>query len=171
MKKYFLSAFILIAISISQAQTITTVAGGNGTGVDSIQLNYPYGIWMDRSGNIYVSDQTNNNSQYSVNSRIQMFTAGSTSATGGVTVAGGNGPGAAADQLYNPNGIIVDSTGNIYIADLGNNRIQEFPVGSTSLSSGVTVAGGNFQGNLPFQLSDPEGVFVDGSGNLYVLIP
>ena len=168
MKKYFLSAFILIAISISQAQTITTVAGGNGTGVDSIQLNYPYGIWMDRSGNIYVSDQTNNNSQYSVNSRIQMFTAGSTSATGGVTVAGGNGPGAAADQLYNPNGIIVDSTGNIYIADLGNNRIQEFPVGSTSLSSGVTVAGGNFQGNLPFQLSDPEGVFVDGSGNLYV---
>jgi len=168
MKRSLLPALILIVVSFSEAQTITTVAGGNGYGGDSIQFVYPYGIWLDHSGNIYVSDQTNNTDQYSVNSRVQMFRAGSTSATGGITVAGGNGPGFGADQLYNPAGICMDSSGNLYIADFGNNRIQEFPAGSTSLSSGLTVAGGNLQGNLPFQLSDPEGVFVDNSGNIYV---
>jgi sugar lactone lactonase YvrE len=168
MNKYLLTGLLLMGISFSQAQTITTVAGGNGTGADSIQLNYPYGIWLDRNGNVYVSDQTNNTNQYSVNSRIQMFPTGSTSATGGITVAGGNGPGFGANQLYNPAGICMDSSGNLYIADFGNDRIQEFPAGSTSLSSGLTVAGGNLQGNLPFQLSDPEDVFVDGSGNIYV---
>jgi hypothetical protein len=42
----------------------------------------------------------------------------------GVTVAGGNGSGSAANQLYYPYSIAVSPSGDIYVADTGNNRIQ-----------------------------------------------
>ena len=45
--------------------------------------------------------------------------------TEGTTVAGGNGYGSAANQLYWPRDIIVDASGNYYIADAQNNRIQK----------------------------------------------
>jgi DNA-binding beta-propeller fold protein YncE len=49
----------------------------------------------------------------------------------GVTVAGGNGPGSAANQLYYPKGIAVSPSGDLYVADGGNNRIQFWSVGAT----------------------------------------
>ena len=57
------------------------------------------------------------------------------------TVAGNNGQGAAANQLYNPSGVLVDGSGNIYVADYNNNRIQKFPAGGTRATNGVTVQG------------------------------
>jgi sugar lactone lactonase YvrE len=181
MNKLLVSALLLIAVSFSRAQVITTVAGGNGFGSDSIHLYYPYGVWLDRSGNIYVSDQTaysDNNLFYGNNSRVQMFPPNSTSSTGGKTVAGGNGPGNAADQLLDPAGIFIDSIGNLYIADPGyditdvgftNNRVMKFPPGSTSATNGKVVAGSaNSTGPLAFQLTDPLDVFVDDSGYIYV---
>ncbi len=75
------------------------------------------------------------------------------------TVAGGNGIGTAANQLSHPSFIWVDSIGNIYVADAGNNRIQRFPPHSDSSTNGVTIAGGNGQGNAPNQLYDPQGIF------------
>ena len=137
-----------------------TVAGGNGQGSDSNQLYNPSGVFVDRSGNIYVTDRSNN--------RVQKFPPGSTSATNGTTVAGGNGIGAAANQLENPNGVYVDTLGNIYVADYNNYRIQKFPPGSTSATNGTTVAGGNGGGYGANQLFGPWGVYLDGSGNIYV---
>jgi hypothetical protein len=87
------------------------------------------------------------------------------SATAGVTVAGGNGQGSAANQLKLPEGLFVDGSGNIYIADLVNQRVQEWAPGATA---GVTVAGGNGAGSAANQLANPGGVFVDGVGNIYV---
>mgnify|MGYP003580602620 CR=1 FL=1 len=60
-----------------------------------------------------------------------------------VTVAGGNGQGNAANQLYGPDRLYVDAAGVIYIPDLSNNRVQKWMPGATS---GVTVAGGNGAG-------------------------
>jgi hypothetical protein len=59
----------------------------------------------------------------------------------------------------------VDGSGNIYVADYNNNRIQKWAPGATS---GTTVAGGNGAGSGDNQLNRPFGVFVDGSANVYV---
>lgn len=136
------------------------VAGGNGAGSAANQFNYERGLWVDAAGNIYVCDQGNN--------RVQKFPAGSTSATNGVTVAGGNGQGSAANQLYAPNAVCFDAAGNMYVTDLYNNRIQKFPAGSTSATNGVTVAGGNGAGNAANQLNQPLSTYIDAAGYLYV---
>ena len=152
----------LLLCQLGLAQSIITVAGGNGSGAGANQLSNPSGVYVDGSGNIYVADRTNN--------RIQRFPPNSISATAGVTVAGGNGLGAGANQLNRPYGVFVDGLGNIYVADSGNDRIQRFPPNSSSATVGVTVAGGNGRGSTstPSRFDDPSGVFVDGSGNLYV---
>ena len=78
----------------------------------------------------------------------------------GVTVAGGNGPGSAANQLYNPNGVFVDHDKNLWVADASNGRVQKFAPGSTT---GVTVGG-----NLPNHPTFPVNVFVRANGEVYV---
>ncbi|CCH53048.1 Tripartite motif-containing protein 71 AltName: Full=Lin-41 homolog [Fibrisoma limi BUZ 3] len=83
----------------------------------------------------------------------------------GTTVAGGNGIGSAPNQLSFPGGLFVDSSGNVYVVDTSNDRIQKWAPGA---SAGVTVAGGNGEGSAPNQLFSPYGVFVDMLGNVYV---
>jgi hypothetical protein len=136
-----------------------TVAGGNGQGSAANQIT-PVGVFLNNNGEIYVGDW--------YDERIQKFPAGSSSATNGVTVAGGNGIGSSADQLNTGWGLFVDSNDNLYAADYGNERIQKFPTGSTSATNGITVAGGNGQGSAHNQFSSVASVFLDRNGNMYV---
>ncbi len=92
-------------------------------------------------------------------------TVTSTTTTSPVTVvAGGNGLGNAANQLYLPSQIYLDGNDNLYVADEGNGRIQKFPPGSTGATNGTTVVqpGGPA---VPFM----SGVYLDKSGNIYVM--
>src|SRR5438132_4420345 len=100
-----------------------TVVGETSCCSAANQLSYPAGVFLDATGNIFVADAGNN--------RIQRWAPG---ATQGVTVAGGNGPGSAANQLAAPPsftvvsssfGVFVDASGNIFVADYNNNRIQK----------------------------------------------
>jgi sugar lactone lactonase YvrE len=159
MKKILHLVLIAILASQSYAQTITTVAGGNGAGSAANQFDGPSGIFLDNNGNIYISDYSNN--------RIQKFSAGSTSASSGMTVAGSNGSGNSLNQI-NPEGIYIDASGNLFVADNSNNRILEFPAGSSSSTNGIIVAGGNGQGNAANQLNYPSAVTLDTIGNIYV---
>jgi gliding motility-associated-like protein len=133
---------------------IKLIAGGNGQGAASNQLNYPDGEYVDANGNVYVSDAGNN--------RVQKFAPGSST---GVTVAGGNGTGSAANQLAFPRGLYVDAAGNLYVVDGNNNRVQKWAPGATS---GVTVAGGNGAGASANQLNAPFGLFVNKTGDIYI---
>src|SRR2546428_383081 len=83
----------------------------------------------------------------------------------GVTVAGGNGNGSAANQLAFPTGVFVDASGNIFVADGNNYRIQKWAPGAIE---GITVAGGNGYGSAANQLYNPGGVFVDATGDVFV---
>jgi sugar lactone lactonase YvrE len=84
----------------------------------------------------------------------------------GVTVAGGNGYGSAPNQLGSPQGIYVDSTGAIYVADYENHRIQKWDAGAVA---GITVAGGNrIPGGRADQLNSPRDVQVDSDGAVYI---
>jgi sugar lactone lactonase YvrE len=131
------------------------VAGGNGRGSAANQLFDPFGLLVDQSGNIYVTDRDNH--------RIQKWAPGASS---GVTVAGGNRSGSAANQLNSPIGsIFIDALGNIYVNDQGNHRIQKWAPGAIA---GVTVAGGNGRGSDANQLYNPFDFCVDKAENLYI---
>lgn len=122
-----------------------TVAGGNGSGNATNQLDQPFNIFVDDNGNLYVVDNGNG--------RVQLWAPGATS---GITVAGGNGTGNAPNQLNNPLDVYVDAQNNVFVADNGNGRVQQWAPGATS---GTTVISGS---------GNPNGVWVDGSGNKYV---
>jgi RHS repeat-associated protein len=153
---------------------ISTVAGngtagysGDGGSAISAELQGPSGVALDSAGNIYIADEQNN--------RIRKVTVstGYISTVAGTGTAGYSGDGGAAisAKLNVPYGVAVDSAGNIYIADEGNNRIRKV----TSTGAISTVAGNGTAGYLgdggaatSAELYDPFGVGVDGAGNIYI---
>src|SRR5207253_1027651 len=112
---------------------ITTVAGngssgfaGDGGAATSASLDTPAAVALDASGNLYIADQNNH--------RIRKADA----ATGIITTVAGNGsPAFAGDggaatsaSLNNPDGVAVDASGNVYVADQSNHRIRRVAAGT-----------------------------------------
>jgi sugar lactone lactonase YvrE len=133
-----------------------TVAGGNGDGFAANQLSYPRGVVVDAQHNVYVASA---GTTAAPGDRVQRWAPG---ATEGVTVAGGNGAGGGADQLRFPSDLALDNSGNLYIADSGNNRVQRWAPGATA---GVTVAVAPYIGGTSSPIL---GVAVDAQHNVYV---
>ena len=119
---------------------------------------------MRRAGNLYIADTANNMVRRVSNGVISNFA--------GTGTAGSSGDGSAATsaQLNGPQGLAVDSAGNLYIADTQNHRVRKVTGGTISTVAGSGTAGfagdggaaGSAQLNLPF------GVAVDAAGNLYI---
>ena len=154
-----------------QLGSFTTNTANNG-GISANSLHDPDGLASDSSGNLYVSDQQN--------SRVLFYPAGSTTATrvygqgGSFTTGNGNKGGISANSLNGPYGIALDSNGNLYVADYGNNRVLFYPAGSTTATR-VYGQGGSFTTNTTNNggisansLDLPTAVALDSSGNLYV---
>jgi sugar lactone lactonase YvrE len=151
--------------------TITTIAGngsggynGDGVSATSAELYYPFGVVVDSSGNIYIADYGNQ--------RIRRVSGGTITTVAGNGTAGYNGDGIAATsaQLYNPLGVAVDSSGNLYIADSGNMRIREVSGGTITTVAGNGTLGYSGDGGNPTlaELANPRGVAVDSSGNIFI---
>lgn len=113
-----------------------------------------WGVTMDDTGNVYVTDH--------VRGEVKCFTQDSKI---GEVVAGGNGKGGGLHQLQNPLYVAVDSEGSIYTSDQNNNRIVKWKRGE---KEGVVVGGFDGQGSSNTQLSSPYGIFLDANDNLYV---
>lgn len=137
-----------------------TRAGGNGDGAALHQFDSALAMAIDATGHIYVSDLNNH--------RVLKFPPGSTQSTVGVIVAGGNGPGAALNQLHDPGGIFLDGAGNLYVADMGNHRVLRFPPGADETTDGLVVAGGAGLGQGFNQFNSPISIYIDAAGRLYV---
>jgi len=123
---------------------------------------------VDGSGNIYFTDS------YQNRVRKVMASTGiiNTIAGSGATVYSGDGGAAVSAGINDPEGIAVDNSGNLYIADMRDNRILKVTA-STGIIS--TIAGngtGGYNGDgiaaTSASLSMPGGVAVDGSGNVYI---
>jgi hypothetical protein len=157
---------------VTPAGIISTIAGngsagysGDGGAATSAELNAPFGVAVDTSGNIYIVDREN--------SRIRKVTpAGviSTVAGNGTYGYSGDGGAATAAELANPTGVAADSGGNVYIADAANSRIRKVtPAGVITTVAGNGTPGYNGDGGAATSAEVyPAGVAVDSGGNLYI---
>ncbi len=136
----------------------TTVAGST-FGYDNKRFSLPVDVYLDGAKNIYVADAATNASH----NRVQKWAKGDTI---GVTVAGGNGDGQAANQISDITAIYVDASGNLYLADAANRRVVKWANGATS---GTTVAGGYGIGSNLNQIYYGSGIHVDADKNVFVL--
>ena len=81
------------------------------------------------------------------------------------TIAGGQGKGSQLNQLYYPTGIALDPSGDLFVSDMYNHRIQRWKPGATV---GITAAGGNGFGYGASQLEEPGKIDIDSQGNLFI---
>ncbi|WP_428329271.1 NHL repeat-containing protein [Mucilaginibacter sp.] len=145
---------------------VTTLAGGksgaaNGTGT-AATFNGPSGVAVDATGNVYVADFLNN--------QIRKITpAGVVTTLAGSTTAGAvNGTGAAA-SFNGPRGVAVDASGNVYVADAGNNLIREIsPAGVVTTFAGTGAAGNVSGAANASTFYYPSGLTVNANGDVYV---
>jgi uncharacterized protein (TIGR03437 family) len=178
---------------VSTGGIITTVAGsgtpgtfgtptyyggfsGDGGPATSALLSYPYGVAVDASGNLFMVDSLNNRIRKVSASGIITTVAGSGAfgwgncycTSGSFSGDGGPATSATLDAL----GVAADASGNLFIADAGNNRIREVAASNSIIT---TVAGNGSRGfsgdggpAAAAQLSYTWGVAVDASGNIFI---
>lgn len=154
---------------ISTTGIISNFAG-SGTGIDggaatTADVYHPAAVAVDASGNVYIAE-TGNNRVRKVN------TSGIISTIAGTGVSGysGDAGAATAAKLSSPYGVTVDASGNVYIADLGNNRIRKVSGGVISTVAGTGVAGFSGDGGAATSanINTPYGMTMDASGNMYI---
>ncbi len=176
MKKLFIQIIFIASFFISlnnNAQIINTFAGnglygfsGDGGSATNAQLYGAMYVAFDGAGNAYIADR--------VNARIRkVTTAGiiSTFAGNGNTNSAGDGGLAINASIGDPYSVAVDISGNVYIAEAGNNRIRKINTsGIISTIAGTGVAGFSGDGGqaVNAKLDEPHSVAVDAAGNIYI---
>jgi sugar lactone lactonase YvrE len=111
---------------------LTTFAGSgegyaDGTGTEAL-FRYPYGVAVDSSGNVYVADTSNHRIRKITSEGVVSTLAGS-GPYGPYGYDGGYADGTGTEALFgSPYGVAVDSSGNIYVGDSGNNRIRKITI-------------------------------------------
>jgi sugar lactone lactonase YvrE len=149
---------------------VTTLAGlaesqGSADGTGSVaRFNGPSGVAVDSAGNVYVAD--------TVNCTIRKVTSdGVVTTLAGLAGTQGSADGTASVARFNyPQGVAVDSAGNVYVADTANHTIRKVtPGGVVTTLAGLAGSSGSGDGTRSAaRFSQPSGVAVDSAGNVYV---
>ena len=162
-------------VTSSSVPFIYTVAGdgmsgygGDGGPATGANISLPSKAIQDTAGNLYIADAGNN--------RVRKVTAG----TGIITTFAGNGTSgysgdkhaAIGAELNYPTGLALDSSGNLYISDSGNNVIRKVTAATgiiaTFAGNGTPGYGGDGKAATSAELDYPRGISFDGQGNLYI---
>ncbi len=154
---------------VTPAGVVTTLAGSgssgsaDGTGT-AAQFNDPTGVTVDPQGNVYVADYGNSTVRMLTPAGVVTTLAGSPRRTGSA-----DGTGAQA-RFLTPSGIGIDSSGNLYVADSGNDTIREVTqAGVVTTIAGLAGVAENIDGPASVARFDTPGdIAVDSSGIVYV---
>ena len=155
---------------VNSAGIITTVAGGgvnppaDGGPATDAQFFYPIDVAADNAGNIYIAAQSNI-------FRVSASGIVSNVAGNGIPGYGGDGSQATAAMLNGVEGVTVDASGNLYIADAVNDVIRKVNTAgiiSTVAGNGTTGFYGDGGPATLAMLDTPAKVAVDGAGNIYI---
>lgn len=156
--------------AITPGGAVSTLAGSasesgtaDGTG-GAARFNHPVGVAVDSAGNAYIADSTNNTIRKVTSSGVVTTFAGLAGIAG---IQDGDGPGA----LFNgPQGVALDSAGNVYVADTGSSTIRKIsPGGSVITLAGLPgVAGLKDSVRDDAWFNKPQALVVDGAGTVYV---
>jgi sugar lactone lactonase YvrE len=148
---------------------ITTVAGnggatysGDGGFATNASLYNPMAVAVDGNGNLFIADGNNSVIREVTTNGIISTIAGQ----GGVFGYSGDGGLATSAKLYGPQGVVVDSLGNVFIADTDNDRVRQTQVGgriTTSAGGGIGDGGAGPNASVVDSLS----IALDSSGNLF----
>jgi uncharacterized protein (TIGR03437 family) len=164
---------LLSAAPLCGQGIVTTVAGsqwvfrGDGGPANSAPLGPIKGVAVDSAGDFFVTDSGNN-------IVVKVSPAGVLTIVAGNGIPGFSGDGgpATSASLSAPTGVALDTAGNLYIADGGNDRVRKVTVGGTI----TTVAGNGVRGYskdggaaTSASLYSPNDVAVDGAGTLYIV--
>jgi hypothetical protein len=155
---------------VTPGGVVTTLAGSagvagsaDGTG-SAAQFNYPTGVAVDASGNVYVADSNNHT--------IRKVTAAGvvTTLAGNAGVSGSADDTGTAAQFNLPQGVAVTAAGTVYVADYGNHTIRRVTAGGvvTTLAGSAGNAGSTDGTGSAALFRLPAGVALDGAGNVYV---
>ena len=162
-----------VTFSAASEPIVSTIAGTGSAGFtdgqgSSARFNNPVAVAADGSGNIYVADYLNHRIRKIDTSTTQNNV---TTIAGTGSIGSTDGPGSSARFNY-PSGITVDGSGNVYVADLRNNRIRKIDTSTTQYNV-TTIAGTGSTGNIDgpgssARFNFPIGIALDGSNNLFV---
>ena len=170
-----LAGGLILNSPLVKAQPISTIAGngtagysGDAGAATSAMLNYPLGVAVDAAGNVYISDYSNQMIRKVNTSGIISAFAG----TAGTNGSGGDGGPATSAMLNNPNGVAVDAAGNVYVADVGNNKIRKINTSTGIINTFAGNGTNGFSGDggpaTSAMLNYPIAVAVDAAGNVYI---
>jgi hypothetical protein len=190
MKKNIAILFIVISCLLSttkvSAQVINIIAGmgdssgytGNGGAATNAKLHDPYGVAVDNAGNVYIADNLNNVIR-KVNTAGIITTIVGNGYNAGTGMGGYNKPSGPATtiELNGPEGVAVDTLGNVYFCDQINNIVRKLLTtgivitiaGNASLTApGTQGYGGDGGAATLAKLWYPGYVAVDLAGNVYI---
>jgi sugar lactone lactonase YvrE len=173
---YFSASGLAMVLKVAAANGVISVVAGNGLSryagdggfAVGASLGYPSGLALDRSGNLYIADSSNSIVRKVDTNGIITTMAG---AAGKFGFSGDGGPATQALLSY-PTGIATDTSGNLHIMDLGNNRVRMVNAsdGNISTIAGTGAVGNSGDGVLATKatFNYPMGIAVDSSGNVYI---
>ena len=157
----------LTGIIATYAGTGTAGYSGDGALAIAARLNRPQGIHLASNGDLYIADALNN--------AIRTVAAGTgiitTYAGTGTAGFSGDGGSAALAQLNAPEAMHLNSVGDLYIADTGNNRVRRVASGgtiTTIVGTGTAGSAGDGGSATAAQLDTPRGIGISASGAYYI---
>ncbi len=155
---------------ITSAGVVSTLAGfagqtGSSDNTGSLaRFSSPSGVAVDSSGNVYVADTGNHTIRMVTSGGVASTVAGTAGLSGSLD---GTGSGA---RFKSPDGVTVDSSGTLYVADTVNETIRKIATGGVVTTIGGTAGSSGSAAGLgtAARFFLPTAVAVDGSGNLFI---